>query len=109
MEMEFSEPMYDWRWWGILVAAQPLKTGYASRFLAFATEANVEPFLMWVTARVVGEEAVGDVACWLVEVEAGTPWTFWVARRRDQAPIQRIRIAQVNGDVVVWEPLKQGR
>lgn len=109
IEMDFPEPLYDWRWWGLLVAAQPLTPGYASRFLAFATEANVEPFLLWVTARVAGEEAVGDVPCWRVEVEAGAPWTFWIAKRRDQPPVQRIRIAQPNGDLVVWEPLDARR
>lgn len=107
-ELELPEPAYDWRWWGILIAALPLESDYEARFLAFATETNVGSPLIWITARDTGEGRVGSVACWVVEVQAGAPWTLWIARDRDGPPVHRIRIEQPDGSAVVWEPFEGG-
>ncbi|MEX0691695.1 MAG: hypothetical protein WD043_07625 [Gemmatimonadales bacterium] len=103
--LALPQPVFDWRWWGLLAAAQPLEANYASRFLTFAAESMVESFLMWITMRVVGEEAVGDIPCWVVALDAGAPWTLWIAKRGEVAPVQRIRIVQGDGTTMFWEPI----
>lgn len=105
MSLELPGPAWDWRWWGLLVAAMPLERDFSGRFLAFATESSLGAPLLLVTVRVTGEEPVGEVASWVVEVEAGTPWTLWIAKDRAEAPVQRIRVAQPDGGAMVWEPL----
>lgn len=108
IELSLASPLYDWRWWGVLVAALPLEPDYAARFLAFATETNVGSPLIWITARVVGEEEAGGVPCWVVEVDAGAPWTLWISKDRALAPVRRIHIEQPNGSAVLWESMPAG-
>lgn len=103
MALDLGEPLYDWRWWGLLAAAQPIEANYVSRFMAIATEPTIESPLVWVTVRVVGEEQVGNVPCWVVEVEAGAPWTLWIAKSREKPPIQRVSIEQPDGSALLWE------
>lgn len=105
MTLELPGPVYDWRWWGLLAAALPLEADYATRFLAFATESNVGSPLILITVRVVGEASVGHVRCWVVELEAGAPWTVWIAREGSVAPVQRIRIEQPDGSALLWESI----
>jgi hypothetical protein len=73
----------------------------------FASEPNVESFLLWVTAHVAGEESVGPIPCWIVDLDAGVPWRLWTSKSQDVPPVQRIRIHQANGNVVMWEPLER--
>ncbi|MFW6079600.1 MAG: hypothetical protein ACODAE_08265, partial [Gemmatimonadota bacterium] len=105
LSLDLPRPVYDWRWWGLLIAALPLDRGYEARMLSFATEATLPSPLLWITARVVGEEPVGRVECWVVEVDAGAPWTLWIARGGEAAPVQRIRVDRPDGAAVLWEPL----
>lgn len=50
--------------------------------------------LVWIAARIVGEEQVGSMPCWVVQVDAGAPWTLWIVKSRQVAPVQQIRIEQ---------------
>jgi hypothetical protein len=80
--LALPQPVFDWRWWGLLAAVQPLEANYASRFLTFASESIVESFLMWIAMRVVGEEPVGDIPCWVVRLKASTLRSRFALTRR---------------------------
>lgn len=108
LSLNLPSPAYDWRWWGVLAAALPLEPGFAARFLAFSTETNVESPLIWITARVTGEDQIDGISCWVVSVEAGAPWTLWIAKSPDEPPVQRIHIAQPDGTTMVWESIREG-
>ena len=105
MSLELPDPVYDWRWWGLLIAALPLEPDFARQFLAFASESDVGSPLIIITARVSGSENVGNIPCWVVNVDAGVPWTLWIARIHTAAPVQRIQIDQPDGSRLMWDPL----
>lgn len=102
-----GEPFIDLRWWGVLVAALPLEPDYAARFFVFATELGIESPLAWITARVVGDEMIDGVSCWVVDVDAGRPWTLWIAQDRERHPVRRIRIQEEDGSALLWEMIAE--
>lgn len=113
MPVSFSlttpEPVFDWTQWGLLLAALPLEEGYTARFTGFNNDPNQAP-LLTVTVHVEGSERVpvpqrGDVECFVVNVHAGIPWTFWIAQdRRAGPPIIKIRIDDSPGQRRWWTP-----
>jgi len=110
MTIELPEPVFDWRLWGLLVAAMPLEEGYRARFLAYASEFPVGSPLLLIGVEVIGEESVetssGPVPCHVVDVEAGVPWTLWIRKEAPGAPVIQIRIRQADGNVLWWRPLR---
>lgn len=109
LELTTPEPVFDWRLWGLLVAAMPLDSGYAASFLAYSSEPPVASPLLWVTVRVTGREVIvdpanGSMPCHVVEVDAGVRWRFWIATERDGPPIRQIRILQPDGSEHWWLP-----
>jgi hypothetical protein len=110
MTIELPEPVFDWRLWGLLVAAMPLEEGYRARFLAYASEFPIGSPLVLIGVEVVGEESVetssGPVPCHVVDVEAGVPWTLWIRKEARGAPVVQIRIRQADGNVLWWRPLR---
>ena len=109
MTLVLPDPIFDWRLWGLFVAAMPLEAGYRARFLAYASEFPVGSPLLLVGVHVVGEEevetAAGPVLCHLVEVAAGVPWTLWIRKEPGGGPVVQIRIEQFDGNVLWWRPL----
>lgn len=109
--MELKGPVFDWHMWGILVSSFPLREGYAARFMAHTSSGTTNSPFLWVVLAVKGSESVqsrrwGKVDCWKVLVQAEVPWTFWISKRMDVAPIQMIRIDQsaLGGNISWWEP-----
>jgi hypothetical protein len=44
--------------------------------------------------------------CWVVQADGGAPWTLWIVKSREVAPVQQIRIEQPDGSVLLWERLE---
>jgi hypothetical protein len=113
LTVELPRPVFDWHLWGVLLASLPLGDGYRASFLAHTTSDVDAPLLRWISLRVMGREPVRrsadeSVECFVVEVDAGTPWTFWISTDRRPVPVVQLRIVSPDGMVRWWRPPAAG-
>ena len=109
MSVEFPKPVFDWHLWGVLVSSFPLADGYQAAFVAHTTSDADAPLLRRITVDVTGRETIdlgerGKVECYVVKVDAGTPWTFWISRTRRPVPVVQLRIEARDGIAWWWRP-----
>ena len=109
LTVEFPRPVFDWHLWGVLLSSFPLADGYEAAFLAHTTSDAEAPLLRRFAFQVVAREAVGlgargRVECYVVRVEAATPWTFWISTTRRPAPVLKLKIEARDGVVWWWKP-----
>jgi hypothetical protein len=109
LDVEFPKPVFDWHLWGVLVSSFPLADGYAAAFVAHTTSDADAPLLRRFELQVVGREAVdlgerGRVNCYVVRVDAATPWTFWISTTRRPVPVVQLRIETKDGGAWWWRP-----
>jgi hypothetical protein len=62
-----------------------------------------------ITLEVSGRETIdlgerGKVECYVVRVDAGTPWTFWISRTRRPVPVVQLKIESRDGAAWWWKP-----
>jgi hypothetical protein len=93
----------------VLVSSFPLADGYAAAFLAHATSDAEAPLLRRFELEVTGRETVdlgkrGKVECYVVRVDAATPWTFWISTSRRPAPVLQLKIESADGGAWWWRP-----
>lgn len=101
------EPIFEWQLWELTLAAFPLAPGFACRFLAHHVQVNATSPLIRIAFEVTGSERVwteheGELECWRVELIADNPWTVWIARDPDIAPVVRAEIRYPDS-TDVWE------
>ncbi len=109
MSVEFPKPVFDWHLWGVLLSSFPLDDGYEAAFLAHTTSDSEAPLLRRITFRVTGRETIdlgdrGKVECHVVQVDAGTPWTFWISKTRRPVPVLQLKIESRDGVAWWWRP-----
>ena len=109
LSVEFPEPVFDWHLWGMLLSSFPLEDGYEAAFLAHTTSDAEAPLLRRIAFRVAGRETIdlgerGRVDCFVVAVDAGTPWTFWISRTRRPVPVVQLKIEARDGAAWWWRP-----
>jgi hypothetical protein len=109
LTVEFPRPVFDWHLWGVLLSSFPLADGYEAAFLAHTTSDAEAPLVRRFTLKVVGRETVdlgprGSVECYVVRVEAGTPWTFWISTTRRPVPVVQLKIEARDGVAWWWRP-----
>lgn len=109
LTVEFPKPVFDWHLWGVLLSSFPLADGYQAAFLAHPTADSDAPLLRRISLRVVGRETVdlgerGSVECYLVSVDAGAPWTFWISTTRRPVPVAQLKIEYPGGVIRWWRP-----
>src|SRR5262245_42830595 len=102
LSVEFPKPVFDWHLWGVLLSSFPLADGYEAAFIAHTTSDSEAPLLRRFTFRVAGRETVdlgerGKVECYVVQVDAATPWTFWISTTRKPAPVLKLKIESKEG------------
>ncbi len=112
LAVEFPRPVFDWHLWGVLLASFPLADGYQAAFLAHTTSDADAPLLRRFTLAVVGRETVAlagrdPVECYVVRIDAGVPWTFWISTTRRPVPVVQLKIEQRDGIVRWWKPPRQ--
>jgi hypothetical protein len=109
MSVEFPKPVFDWHLWGVLLSSFPLEDGYEAEFVAHTTSDAEAPLLRRITLKVAGRETIdlgerGRVECYVVRVDAGTPWTFWISRTRRPVPVVQLKIESRDGISWWWKP-----
>ena len=109
LSVEFPKPVFDWHLWGVLLSSFPLADGYQAAFVAHTTSDAEAPLLRRITVDVTGRETIdlgerGKVECYVVRVDAGTPWTFWISRTRRPVPVVQLRIEARDGVAWWWRP-----
>jgi hypothetical protein len=109
LSVEFPRPVFDWHLWGVLVSSFPLAEGYEAAFLAHTTSDAEAPLLRRFTLQVMGRETIdlggrGNVECYVVRVNAATPWTFWISITRHPAPVLQLKIEAPDGGAWWWRP-----
>jgi hypothetical protein len=109
LSVEFPKPVFDWHLWGVLLSSFPLADGYEAAFLAHTTSDSEAPLLRRFALKVAGRETVdlgqrGKVDCYVVRVEAATPWTFWISTTRKPAPVLKLKIESRDGVTWWWRP-----
>ena len=97
-------PVYDFNggMYGLLLAAQPLRIGYAGKLPAigeFDDTYDTVPFKV-VRREKIGAGAKGEIDAWVVDVGAPTTMTFWIAERPPY--IIRLKTPEPQGDAV-WD------
>ncbi len=97
--LELPAPAFDWHLWGVLIAGFPLADGYSASFVARSggSSGAMDELLRRFSLRVIGRERVAGCDCWVVEVDAAVPWTFWIATTRRPRPVIQLRIDRVAG------------
>jgi hypothetical protein len=113
LSVEFPTPVFDWHLWGVLLSSFPLADGYEAAFLAHTTTDAEAPLLRRFTLKVVAREAIdlgprGLVDCYVVRVDAATPWTFWISTTRRPAPVVKLKIESRDGGAWWWRPPRAG-
>jgi len=111
LAVEFPTPVFDWHLWGVLLSSFPLTDGYAGAFLAHTTSDSEGPLLRRFRFEVAGRESVdlgerGKVDCYVVRVDAGQPWTFWISTTRRPVPVAQLKIESPEG-VRWWKPSRR--
>ena len=105
--LDTPEPAFDFNggMYGVLLAAMPLKTGYAGTLPAVA---EFEDQLAPVSFRVTGRETVAAGArgardCWVVEVLSGPAagYVFWISQAEPYVIRLQAR-GPANGEII-WE------
>ena len=109
LDVEFPRPVFDWHLWGVLLSSFPLADGYSAAFVAHTTSDADAPLLRRFVFQVVGRETIdlgerGRVECFVVRVEAATPWTFWISTTRRPVPVVQLRIETKDGGAWWWRP-----
>ena len=112
LTVEFPRPVFDWHLWGVLLSSFPLTDGYEAAFLAHTTSDAESPLLRRLTLKVMGRETIdlgrrGHVECYVVQVDAGTPWTFWISRTRRPVPVVQLKIDTPDGISRWWRSQAQ--
>lgn len=110
---ELNEPIFDWRLWGILIPCFPLSAGYKAQFLAHDSSSKTDGTVRWYTLDVVDRETIdggkwGLVSCWVVRVNVGVDWDFWISTDASTAPVIQVRINKSRGYQLWWKPRKSG-
>lgn len=110
VNVKLKEPIFDWHMWGILISSFPLRENYAAQFMVHTSTGTTNSPFLWVTLKVTGSDLVesdrwGRVDCWRVLVHAEVPWTFWISKKGNVAPIQMIKIDQtvLGGNIAWWK------
>jgi len=94
---EIDRLVFDWHWWGLLIASFPLKENYTARFLAHtSTGYSYSPF-RWISFTVTGKEKInagkwGKINCWVIKINAEVPWTIWVSTDQNIAPVLQLEV-----------------
>lgn len=106
VSVELPRPAFDWHLWGILIAGFPLAEGYAASFLGRGggSLGAMSDLLRRITLRVVGRERAADIDCFVVDVEAGVPWRFWISVTRQPRPVVQLAIEASPGITRWWKP-----
>jgi hypothetical protein len=106
VSVELPAPAFDWHLWGVLVAGFPLADGYRASFLARSggSSGAMEELLRRFSLQVIGRERAAGIDCWVVLVDAGVPWTFWIATTRQPRPVVQLRIDRAAGPGTPDEP-----
>ncbi len=109
LSVEFPKPVFDWHLWGLLPSSFPLAEGYQAEFLAHTTSDSEAPLLRTFRLPVTGRETIdlgarGRVECYVVRVDAATPWTFWISRTRRPVPVVQLKIEAKDGSSWWWKP-----
>ena len=109
LKVEFPKPVFDWHLWGVLLSSFPLADGYEAAFLAHTTSDAEAPLLRKFSFRVVARETIdlgerGRVECYVVRVDALTPWTFWISTTRRPVPVVQLKIETPEGGAWWWRP-----
>lgn len=109
LTVEFPRPVFDWHLWGVLLSSFPLTDGYEAAFVAHTTSDNEAPLLSRLTLEVARRETIdlgarGKVECYVVQVDAGTPWTFWISTTRRPVPVVQLSIEARDGSTLWWKP-----
>ncbi len=109
LSVEFPKPVFDWHLWGVLLSSFPLADGYEAAFLAHTTADSEAMLLRRFTFKVERRETVdlgerGKVECYVVRIEAGTSWTFWISTTRRPHPVVKLKIETPQGVTRWWIP-----
>ena len=109
LKVVFPKPVFDWHLWGVLLSSFPLADNYEAAFLAHTTTDAEAPLLRRFGLRVAGRESIdlgerGRVECYVVRVDAATPWTFWISTTRRPVPVVQLKIETPEGGAWWWRP-----
>lgn len=106
VSVELPRPAFDWHAWGLLIAGFPLADGYAAGFLARAggSTGSMTELVRRFALRVVGRDRAADIDCFVVDVDAGVPWRFWISTTREPRPVVQLSIEPAPGVTQWWKP-----